>query len=172
MDYKVKLTKCQNEHHHRVYLTRGPSGPNSRPSGPRGRPAKVWVSSPEDLVDTSLHQFTGTFPRLDGGGGREEWSVDHVDVQPDGRPFAPNQPCHVGGESPLPLYISPPYRWILNNTHYLEFSTCKCFGLVVVAQTKPCRESRVESSIRSSSGSSLGDRWALVSLPFFIDLES
>jgi hypothetical protein len=38
MDYKVKLTKCQNKHHHGVYLTHGSSGPNPRPSGPRGRP--------------------------------------------------------------------------------------------------------------------------------------
>jgi hypothetical protein len=37
---------------------------------------------------------------------------------------------------------------------------------------KPCRELRVESSLRSSSKSSLRDRWALVSLPFFIDFKS
>jgi hypothetical protein len=34
----------------------------------------------------------------------------------------------------------------------------------------PCQESRVESSLRSSFGSSLKDRWALVSLLFFMDL--
>jgi hypothetical protein len=33
MDYKVKLTKCQNENNHGVYLTYGPSGPNPRPTG-------------------------------------------------------------------------------------------------------------------------------------------
>jgi hypothetical protein len=34
----------------------------------------------------------------------------------------------------------------------------KGFDLVIVAQVKPYRESRVESSIHSSFGSSLGDR--------------
>jgi hypothetical protein len=58
-----------------------------------------------------------------------------------------------------------------HTTLFLLFSTYKGSSLVVEAHTKPCQESRVESSLCSSTGSSLRDRWALVSLPFFIDFE-
>jgi hypothetical protein len=74
-----------------VYLTHGPSGPNPRPSGPRSRTTRVSVGLAQDLVDTSLRQFTRKDLRLEGGGGREEWPAGHV-----------------GGDSPLSLY-KPPY---------------------------------------------------------------
>jgi hypothetical protein len=63
---------------------------------------------------------------------------------------------------------TPPADGIQDTALYMLFSPCKGSGLVVVAQMKPCRE----SSLRLSSGSSLRDRRALVSLPFFIDFES
>jgi hypothetical protein len=47
---------------------------------------------------------------------------------------------------------------IQHTTLYLLFSTCKSSGLIVEAQVKPRRELRVESSLRSSSESSLEDR--------------
>jgi hypothetical protein len=109
MDYKVKLTKCQNEHHHRDVFdtcTKWAKPPAKWGQG-AGWPARVWVSSARDLVDTSLHRFTRNDPRSEGSGGQEEW--------PASSPFAPNQPCQVGGGSPLPLY-RPPYGWRLSSS--------------------------------------------------------
>jgi hypothetical protein len=60
-----------------VHLTCGPSGPNPRPSGPKGRPARVWVCSARDLVDTPLRRFTRKDLMLEGSGGWEEWPVGH-----------------------------------------------------------------------------------------------
>jgi hypothetical protein len=61
-DDKVKLTKCQNHHHHGVYLTYGPSGLNPRPKGPKGWPAKLlgrpimfYVGLACGFEDTYLH---------------------------------------------------------------------------------------------------------------------
>jgi hypothetical protein len=68
--------------------------------------------------------------------------------------------------------INTPCRWNSHTTVYLKFSTCKGSDLVVEVQVKPYQELRVESSLHSSSGSSLRDRWALVSLPVFIDFKS
>jgi hypothetical protein len=136
-----------------VYLTHGPSGQNPRPSGPRSRPARDWDGSAWDLVDMSLHWFTRKDPRLEGGGGREEWPVGHV----DGRPSICSKPT-------FPCWWRLPSAPLRLKTHYLQFSTCKGFGLVVVAQVKPYWELRVNSSICSSIRSSLRDRWALYRL--------
>jgi hypothetical protein len=55
-----------------------------------------------------------------------------------------------------------PYKYPLLVEIKTTHSTCSSplvkFGLVVVAQVKPCQESKVESSILSSFESSLGDR--------------
>jgi hypothetical protein len=56
------------------------------------------------------------------------WPIDH--------PFAPNRACQVGGDSPLPLYKRP--LQLKTQQHTLLVGTCKGFGLVVVAQAKPC----------------------------------
>jgi hypothetical protein len=155
-----------------VYLTRGLSGPNPRPSGPKGqlaqllsRPARVWVGSARDLVETSLRRFTRKDLRLEGGGGREEWPVGHM----DGRPIVHLLQTDLAKsvETPLCPYMSPPMTE--DSTH----STCSS-PLVKVQFSISTGEalSRVESSIHSISRSSLRDRRALVSLPFFIDFES
>jgi hypothetical protein len=99
MDYKVKLTKCQNKHHHGVYLTRGPSGP-------RGRPARVLVTSAWDIANMSLHQFTRKDLRLEGGGTREECSASHVVGRPAVHLLQTNLARSV--ETRLCPYISSP----------------------------------------------------------------
>jgi hypothetical protein len=68
-------------------------------------------------------------------------------------------------------HITPPPLPMEFNTPHNTCSSPLVKVSVVEAQVKPCRESRVESSLCSRSGSSLGDRWALVSLPFFIYFE-
>jgi hypothetical protein len=78
MDYKVKLTKCQNEHHHRgVFDTwtkwakpSGQVGPGAGRSAQLiGWPTRVLVGLAQDLVHMSPRQFTRKDPRLEGGGG-------------------------------------------------------------------------------------------------------
>jgi hypothetical protein len=156
-----------------VYLTRGLSGPNPRPSGSKGqlaqllgRPARVWVGSAWDMVETSLRRFTRKDSRLEGSGGWEEWSVGHVDGRPAVHLLQTDLAKSV--ETPLCPYMSPPMTED-STTH----STCSS-PLVKVQFSISTGEalSRVESSIHSISGSSLRDRRALVSLPFFIDFES
>jgi hypothetical protein len=75
-------------------------------------------------------------------------------------------------EALLYPYIRIPMVEFTHTTLFLYFSTYKGSSLVVEAQAKPCWESRVKSNLCSSSRSSLGDQWALVSLPFFIDFDS
>jgi hypothetical protein len=72
-----------------------------------------------------------------------------------GHHLAPNQHLQVDA-GPIHPYKNPPRGESRHTTLYLLFSTCKGSGLVVVAQVKPYRESRVESSLRSSFESSLG----------------
>jgi hypothetical protein len=61
-------------------------------------------------------------------------------------------------EASLYPYIRIPTVEFTHIALFLLLSTCKGSGLVVEAQAKPYQESRVELSLRSSSGSSLGDR--------------
>jgi hypothetical protein len=60
MDYKVKLIKCQNEHHHGGYLTCGPSGPRGRLTGPTPWPTGHGLSQLGPGLDwhisTSVHK--------------------------------------------------------------------------------------------------------------------
>jgi hypothetical protein len=108
MDYKVKLTKCQNEHHHGVYLTRGPSGPRGRPDGPNSLASQLGFESVQP----------GTWlTRLNIGSQGRIQSLKAVEGKKSGRPvtwmangpsICSNRPCQVGGDSPLPLY-KPPY---------------------------------------------------------------
>jgi hypothetical protein len=78
----------------------------------------------------------------------------------DGRPVIHHLQTNSIKSVEAPLY---PYIRILiveftYTTLFLQFSTCKGSGLVVEAQAKPHRELRVESSLRSSSRSSLRDQ--------------
>jgi hypothetical protein len=50
MDDKVKLTKCQNHHHHGGVFDTQPAR-----QGPTGRPARVWGGSAWVLAATHLH---------------------------------------------------------------------------------------------------------------------
>jgi hypothetical protein len=54
----------------------------------------------------SLCQFTRKDPRLEGGGGREEWPAGHVDGQPT--IHLPQTDLAKSVETPLCPYISPP----------------------------------------------------------------
>jgi hypothetical protein len=97
-----------------VYLRRGPSGPNPKPTGPRGRstgptpcPAGQglrWLGPGLGWhVSTSVHKEGSEAQRP----WRPRWVADHPRGWLAGRPFALNQPCQVGGDSPLPLYKPP-----------------------------------------------------------------
>jgi hypothetical protein len=97
-----------------VYLTRGPSGPNPRPSGPRGRPASPtpWLASQGlSRLDLRLGWHVSTSVHNEGSEAWRRWRPRGVADQPHGwsvgHPFALNQPCQVGGDSPLPLYNPP-----------------------------------------------------------------
>jgi hypothetical protein len=134
-----------------------------------GRPTRVWVSSARGLVDTSLCRFTRNDLRLEGGGGLEEWPADHVDCRSAVHLLQTNLAKSV--ETPLCPYISPPM--VEDSTTH---STCSSPLVKVRFSSSSTGEalSRVKSLVKfcSSSGSSLKDRWALVSLLFFIDFES
>jgi hypothetical protein len=62
----------------RVYLTRGPSGPDPKPSGPRGRPARVWGGSTRALVSMRLHKEEKAESVKNVGGGRSTWPATWV----------------------------------------------------------------------------------------------
>jgi hypothetical protein len=149
-----------------VYLTCGPTRTDPRPSGPRGQPAGRPGFDVVRLEPWLPRVYTRRSPSrwraLHQPAGYMAWSPNHYPV--------PNWPLQVSGGS------IHPYKYPHGESQYitliLQFSTCKCSSLGVVAQEKPCQESRVESSVRLSSRCSPGDRWALVSLPFFIDFES
>jgi hypothetical protein len=150
-------------------------GQTTSQSGTRAGPTP-W------LAGHTLSQF---WPRLDGyapksvyksitcprsGGDQEEWPASHVDGCPAAHHLQTDSIESV--EAPLDLYIRILTVEFIHTTLFLQFSTCKGSGLVVEAQAKPFQESRAGLSLRSNSESSLGDRWALVSLPFIIDFES
>jgi hypothetical protein len=135
-----------------------------------GRLARVWDSSAWVLVATRLHEEEKPESVEKVGGGHSTRSAGYV-AWLAGHHLASNRPLQVGG-GPIHPYKYPPHGESRDTTLYLYFSTYKGSVIVVVVQAKPYRESRVESSLRSSSGSSLRDWWALVSLPFFIDFES
>jgi hypothetical protein len=121
-----------------VYLTRGPSRIDPWPSGPRGQPTSPtsWPTG-QGLrrFGPSLSCHTSTRGGEALVGGESRWRPLHL---------VPNWPLQVGGG---PIH---PYKYPLivkvDTTLILQFSTCNGSNLVVVAQAKPCWESRVESS--------------------------
>jgi hypothetical protein len=138
----VKLTKCQNEHHHggvfdtwtkwakpQAKWAQGSAGrPNSladRPGFELARP-RTWLT----------HLYVGSQGRIHG--------LKAVEA---GRPFAPSRPCQVGGDSPYP-YISPPTAEE-STTH----TTCSSppvkvwFGSSSTCEALSEVESRVEHSL-------------------------
>jgi hypothetical protein len=138
-----------------VYLTRGPSGPDPRQSEQRGRPTgpTPWSAS-QGLrwFDPSLGCHVSTR-------GGEAWVVGGHSTRPAshvawlaGHHVAPNRPLQVNGGPIHPYKYPPPLTVKVEIPH----STCnsplvKGFSLVVVAQVKPCQESRVELSRVESS---------------------
>jgi hypothetical protein len=139
-------------------------GPNNKSKGLQGQPASPTPWS----VGHTLSRFR---PRLGGyvltsvhksilcpkvGGNWEEWPAGHT----DGRPAIHHlQTISIKSvEAPIFLYIRILMAEFTDTTLFLEFSTCKGSGLVIEAQVKPCRESRLESSLCSSSVSSFGDQ--------------
>jgi hypothetical protein len=54
--------------------------------------------------------------RLQGGGGQEEWPIDHVGGRPANHLVQTDLAKSV--EIPFYPYISTPYGWILDNTLY------------------------------------------------------
>jgi hypothetical protein len=136
-------------------------GPNHKTKGLKGQSASPtpW------LADNTLSWFR---PRIGGyihtsvhksilclrvSGNREEWPASHVDGCPAIHHLQTDSIKSV--EAPLYLYI----RILMTeftHTTLLYFSTCKGSDLIVEAQSKPWWELRVESSLRSSSGSTLG----------------
>jgi hypothetical protein len=84
-------------------------------------------------------------PKLEVSGSRTRWPPSHV-----ARPADQNLACYrlnQVGKSSLDPYKYPSANGIQDITLDLKFSTCKVSSLVVVTQAKPCRESRVESSL-------------------------
>jgi hypothetical protein len=63
--------------------------------------------------------------------------------------------------------INTPLLMEFNTPHYTSNSPLVSFWF----SSRSAGEPHQESSLRSSSESSLRDRWAIVSLPFFIDFE-
>jgi hypothetical protein len=130
--------------------------------------AKPQVKGAQRLASQTLSRFR---PRLSGyvhtsvqrrilcsrvGGNQEEWRAGHVDGRPAVHHLQNN--LIMSMEAPLYPYIGIPVVEFTHITLFLYFCTCKGSDLVVEAHAKPYRESRVESSLRSSFGSSLRDR--------------
>jgi hypothetical protein len=107
------------------------------------------------LCGDTLQEAVGGNPKLKAGGGRTPWPMGHV-ARPAGHHLVCYRLNQVSNPS-LDPYKCLPTGENQSNTHYLKFSTCKGFNLVIVVQVKPCQESRVESSICASSESSHGD---------------
>jgi hypothetical protein len=140
-----------------------PAGPTPRPTGQTLSRFRLGLRS---IIHTSVHKSILCL-RVDGYW--EEWPVGHVDGHPAIHHLQIKSIKSV--EAPLYLDIRILTVEFTHTTLFLYFSSYKSPGLVVEAQAKPCRESRVESSLCSSFESSLEDQRALVSLPFFIDFE-
>jgi hypothetical protein len=69
MDYKVKLTKCQNEHHGRGVFDTWTKWAKPQAKWAQGSTGQDFSRLGRDLVDTSLRRFTRKDLRLEGGGG-------------------------------------------------------------------------------------------------------
>jgi hypothetical protein len=106
-----------------------------------------------DYVHTSVHKSI-LCPRV--GRNQEEWPAGHVDGCLAVHHLQTDSIKSV--DAPLYLYIGILIVKFTHTTLICYFSTCKGSNLVVEAQAKLCQESRVKSSLHSSSGSSLGDR--------------
>jgi hypothetical protein len=152
MDYKVKLTKCHNEHHNRGVFHMWAKWAQ----GPAGRPGFESARAKTQL-DTSLRRFTRKDPRLEGGGGQEEWLADHVDGRPAIHLLQIDLAKSVG--TPLFPYISPlTAKDSITHSTYSSPLVKVQFSSSSASEALSGVESRVELSFRSSSGSSLGDQ--------------
>jgi hypothetical protein len=130
-----------------VGQTPGRVGPGAGPTPwPAGRGLRRFDPS------HGCHESTRGDGRV--GGDRSSRPVGHV-AWPPSLHLAPNRPLQVGG-GPIHRYKYPLVVKV-DTPHSMCSSPLVC-SLVVVAQAKPCWELRVESSLRSSSESSLGDR--------------
>jgi hypothetical protein len=118
-----------------VYLTRGgsvqrpvtsgwPAGQTPWPVGPTLQPLTGWLRG-----DTFQEVVEGN-PKLKVGGGRTPWLAAHH--------LACYRLNQVGNPS---LDINTPYLWKSKQDTLLVILHLYRFGLVVVAQVKPCRES-------------------------------
>jgi hypothetical protein len=109
MDDKVKLTKCQNHHHHGVYLTCGPTRQDLRPSGQRGQlagptPRPVGQGLRWFILSLGCHASTRGGEAWVGGGCSTQ-SADQL-AWPAGHHLASNRPPQVGG-GPIHHYKYP-----------------------------------------------------------------
>jgi hypothetical protein len=128
-------------------------GPNHKSKGHKGRLTGHTLSRFRLRLDgyaPKLVYKSIPCPRV--GGDQEEWPADHVDARLTVHHIKTDSIKLV--EALLDLYIRILMVELIHNTLFLSFSTCKYSSLVVEAQEKPCRE----SSLRSSSESSLRDR--------------
>jgi hypothetical protein len=119
-------------------------GPNQESKGHKGRPAGDTLSWFRPKLDGYTPKSVyKSIPGLKVGGDQEEWPTGQL----DGCPAVPHlQTDSIKSvEAPLDLYIR--IIFVEFRTHHTQ--------LVVESQAKPYQESRVESSLRSSSGSSL-----------------
>jgi hypothetical protein len=121
------------------------SGPKGWPAGPTLQPLVGW------LHGHTLQEVVTRNPKLEVSGRRTRRPPDHMTGLAS-QHLACYQHNQVSNSS------LDPYKYPPSVEFKTPHSTCKCSSLVVVVQAKPCRKSRVESSLRSSSGSSLGDR--------------
>jgi hypothetical protein len=127
------------------------SGPMGWPAGPTLQLLTCWLHG-----DTLQEAVEGN-PKLKIGGGQTPWPVGHV-ARSAGHHLACYRLNHFDNPSFDPYKYPPSYRW-KSKQHSLPCSSPLVkVHFRVVAQVKPRRESRVKSSIRLSSGSSLGDR--------------
>jgi hypothetical protein len=119
---------------------KGASGPAGQPNPMVGRPHFESVQA--ETWRLRSHVGSQEYPMPES-----RWTIHHL------------QTISIKSvEAPLFLYIRILMAEFTDTTLFLEFSTCKGSGLVIEAQVKPCRESRLESSLCSSSVSSFGDQ--------------
>jgi hypothetical protein len=145
-------------------------GLKGQPTGPTPWPTSHTLSRFRPRLGVYIHMSVHkSIPSLRVAGKWEVWPAGHVDGRLVIHHLQTNSIELV--EAPLDLYTRNLMVELTHTTIFLKFSTCKGSGLVVEALAKPCEESRVELSLRLSFESSLRDRCALVSLPFFIDFE-
>jgi hypothetical protein len=121
--------------------------------GPGGHKLSRFRLRLGDCVHTLVHK---SILCLRVSGNLEEWPAGHVDGRSAVHHLLTGSIKLV--EAPLYLYIRIITVEFTHTTLFLLFSTYKGSSLVVEAQVKPYRESRVKSSLHSSSGCSLGDQ--------------